>query len=885
MEPTGRYIIYIGESGTNKLNCECSSIQIIRKRRRTVPDDERNCPLASHTFKMMFQYPILVAFTTFLILCFIPYPTHALPFVESLTISGDRDSLSNSHRSHNVDLLIDPIHQAEYGDEELESKKVVAKSVFDMVLRTPPPPTSSYTRCPPGTQSPFEGGPCITKSTDPVAFVDQSFLLDTLRGLTKDGVLLGGGSTRTRRPGGNNRRRPLGRPKIPLTPASITTATTTTQQPITTTITEIPPETTFMHTTEASGQTFPSSLDIINHPESMKMPATNFLKQKFAAVEVMKGDRNPGSELNDDDFPIDTTAPNTFSEKDQEMKMSTSEMTKSPTRDDSEREINGLASNDRPHLLTVSKFTDAVTTAIQIVSPDTLKQLKLTSPPERTSLKQTAEIVPSRVVGAMKDVKETLSVKPISLHQNNVTAGERENDDALNRDGNKRVETFIIRSININNTQINLKQFKNDQFDVESDQQPSPSITYSTLREKEVERPLLDPDTSLSTDNITTFDRKLPIEDKNKLENKAKVLISTNEGLKKAVSADEKQIPPTQPEYVDHSSVAIVNHLSQLTVAEDEIQDIDMEGVSVDFQIMDATSTFGDIVAINNHTISQEDEGKNRKEQVRSNSSVDEGITIGFQKSSSSKNLEKPGDQIFSTEMEIPEFQTTLIFPSTTESSPLHPKDTLLQFQLPIVTKGGIGFLHEASTESVRGSTSRNTLRPLLLQDFQLDYPPKEFLRSNHPVLGSGLVENSAKAGPFKVQKQQEWETVKPFPSVIPSPTGDTSLSSKVSDYDTGSTEYLESELDRRHQKTRSRNRMKSFEATTYQPNRSMFPEFIRTFYPTTTKPHQHTLSSPSQQQFFYPGRILSSDIDTFGYVNTKHGDHRLNSNRHKIIW
>ncbi len=147
-------------------------------------------------------------------------PIHSLPFDgrRSLSSSGIGGGGSSSHRSH-MDLLIDPIHQAEYGDDDPFENKRIVKSVFDMVLRTPPPPTTSSSRCPPGTQSPFEGGPCIKKSTDPVAFVDQSFLLDTLRGLAQEGALMRG-SQKQRRPG-NNRRRPSGRP------GSRTTSTTT----------------------------------------------------------------------------------------------------------------------------------------------------------------------------------------------------------------------------------------------------------------------------------------------------------------------------------------------------------------------------------------------------------------------------------------------------------------------------------------------------------------------------------------------------------------------------------------------------------------------------------------------------------------------------------
>lgn len=138
-------------------------------------------------------------------------------------LASHSQGASSSHRSH-VDLLIDPLHQAEFGEDDFENTRVV-KSVFDMPLRTPPPPT----RCPPGTQSPFEGGPCIKKSTDPVALVDQNFLLDTLRGLHQEGSLFGRPGHKTKgRPGSSSgsRRRNTARPA--------TRTTTTTPEPETT---------------------------------------------------------------------------------------------------------------------------------------------------------------------------------------------------------------------------------------------------------------------------------------------------------------------------------------------------------------------------------------------------------------------------------------------------------------------------------------------------------------------------------------------------------------------------------------------------------------------------------------------------------------------------
>lgn len=163
-------------------------------------------------------------------------PVYSLPFESRGSHSVVGGGSGGSQRSQ-LDLLLDPVHQAEFGDDEpLESKRVVAKSVFDMVLRTPAPPTTSTSRCPPGTQSPFEGGPCIKKSTDPVALVDQSFLLDTLRGLHKDGALFstpGGPRTKKRRPG---------RPGGSRTTTTPTPTTTTTPPPATPSTITVSPE-------------------------------------------------------------------------------------------------------------------------------------------------------------------------------------------------------------------------------------------------------------------------------------------------------------------------------------------------------------------------------------------------------------------------------------------------------------------------------------------------------------------------------------------------------------------------------------------------------------------------------------------------------------------
>ena len=52
-----------------------------------------------------------------------------------------------------INLYIDPVHQAEQNNDELESKKVVAKSVFNIPVRSPP------SRCPPGHEK-LANGDC-----------------------------------------------------------------------------------------------------------------------------------------------------------------------------------------------------------------------------------------------------------------------------------------------------------------------------------------------------------------------------------------------------------------------------------------------------------------------------------------------------------------------------------------------------------------------------------------------------------------------------------------------------------------------------------------------------------------------------------------------------
>lgn len=225
---------FISENSDNLRSVE--EIQTNRRRRKRTmsaskaTDEEHQCSsrrnrttlLSSWSSSSSSSSPLVLFILASALLIFLCItPSHSLPFDgrRSLSSSGIGGGGSSSHRSH-MDLLIDPIHQAEYGDDDPFENKRIVKSVFDMVLRTPPPPTTSSSRCPPGTQSPFEGGPCIKKSTEPVAFVDQSFLLDTLRGLAQEGALMRG-PQKTRRPG-SNRRRPSGRP------GSRTTSTTTT---------------------------------------------------------------------------------------------------------------------------------------------------------------------------------------------------------------------------------------------------------------------------------------------------------------------------------------------------------------------------------------------------------------------------------------------------------------------------------------------------------------------------------------------------------------------------------------------------------------------------------------------------------------------------------
>lgn len=274
---------------------------------------------------------------------------------------------------------------------------------------------------------------------------------------------------------------------------------------------------------------------------------------------------------------------------------------------------------------------------------------------------------------------------------------------------------------------------------------------------------------------------------------------------------------------------------------------------------------------------------------------------------------------------------TTMTPPSsTTSGTPLgvplvhhfHPTDTLLQFQLPIVTslptssqknhpENGVGgendsfqkfqeFPSFSNSGKVRFPNSaeaghdvpaeggpqsgRDTFKPLYVQDFNLDYPPRH-----------------AEPPP------QEWQAPQPFqlpqsdnaPEQQKQPEIESPLAPEY--YDSGSTEYLESELDRRHQKSRSRNRIRNSPepatpaATTNTP---LYPPELSFYSPTpASSQHQQQHSPPpipiqTQQQqnhhqpsIYFARRNPSSDLIPFGYLNFRTGHDRFHHNNRRLIW
>lgn len=250
--------------------------------------------------------------------------------------------------------------------------------------------------------------------------------------------------------------------------------------------------------------------------------------------------------------------------------------------------------------------------------------------------------------------------------------------------------------------------------------------------------------------------------------------------------------------------------------------------------------------------------------------------------------------------------ETTLVPPSTTSSSVpqllLPQRDTLLQFQLPIVTQGpskhaqeehGINDFEKfpdfpsATTGKVRfpaddvpveGGVNqyRGTFKPVFVQDFPLDYPPS----------------------------RQQWQVAKPFPEASLSPPSSAeNLKVQVPQpefYEAGSAEFLESELDRRHQKTRSRNRIRTPEfPTTNQPlpielsfySQNVNPPDSRVVprAPPTNSPRASSqvplFPPPSQQPFYFTRRSPSSDLLSFGYLNFRNGHDRFNNNNRRLVW
>ena len=97
-------------------------------------------------------YPILF------LICNLPRPSRSLPF--------------------DISSLIDPIQQSEQ-DGDMEVKRVLAKSVFNVPVRTEAP----VTKCPDGSQRVTGEGPCVSMAPS-ISFGDK-FLFDSIRNFYK----------------------------------------------------------------------------------------------------------------------------------------------------------------------------------------------------------------------------------------------------------------------------------------------------------------------------------------------------------------------------------------------------------------------------------------------------------------------------------------------------------------------------------------------------------------------------------------------------------------------------------------------------------------------------------------------------------------------------
>lgn len=263
-----------------------------------------------------------------------------------------------------------------------------------------------------------------------------------------------------------------------------------------------------------------------------------------------------------------------------------------------------------------------------------------------------------------------------------------------------------------------------------------------------------------------------------------------------------------------------------------------------------------------------------------------------------------------------PALETTLVpppAPSTTGSpgsqnfQHFQPGGTLLQFQLPIVTRlpnSGNGqrqendavesfqsfpqFSTDANTGKVRfpnsaedytkPESSRGTLKPIFVQDFDVEYAPKQ--KPQHVV-----------------PPPQEWQVPQPFDALevsnnTPQQRSPPSLPFQEY-YDVGSAEYLQSEIDRQHQKSRSRNRLNNLQepAVPSTTGQSLLPPELTYYSPQHQQHHQ---SSPSpqdqahhsqQQPLYFARRNPSTDSLPYGYLNFRQGHDRFYHNNRRLIW
>lgn len=140
--------------------------------------------------------------------------TLCVVLLQTLTMTHMLPMSAPIRTAEELNQMIDPVFQSEQDENQLESKKIVAKSVYNTVIRV------TTTPCQSGMQRVKEGGPCVTRYTGSGPVFDEEFQLSILKGIT-------GGGRRPTSSKHRNRHRTTTTP-IPSTTTAIETAAPTT---------------------------------------------------------------------------------------------------------------------------------------------------------------------------------------------------------------------------------------------------------------------------------------------------------------------------------------------------------------------------------------------------------------------------------------------------------------------------------------------------------------------------------------------------------------------------------------------------------------------------------------------------------------------------------